>query len=117
MKDTRSTEEIFESHLKLRLEGKVEEDIRTNYAEDVTLITWSRTYHGHDGVRQSAAELASYIPNGNYTYKKKVVEGNIAYLIWTGESKDKEVNDGTDTFLISEGKIQVQTIYYDVDHK
>ncbi len=117
MQSTRSPQEVFESHLELRLDGKIEQDISTNYDENVILITWSKTYHQHEGVRKSAEELESYIPKGNYTYKKKVVEGNIAYLIWTGESKDKVVHHGTDTFLIKNGKIQVQTIYYAVENK
>ena len=31
----RSAEEVFEDHLRLRVAGSLEEDLRRNYAEDV----------------------------------------------------------------------------------
>lgn len=107
----RTVENIFESHLKLRQEGKLEEDLKTNYAKDVIIITRVGTYHGHDGIRETASHLKRYIPKAQYSYQKKVVERNAAYLIWQAESEECFVDHGTDTFFTEEGEIKVQTIY------
>lgn len=64
----RKTTEVFEDHLSKRLQGDVEGDIATNYAEGVVLLTGTGVYKGHDGVRQSAAELSDYVGEATFTY-------------------------------------------------
>jgi hypothetical protein len=57
MSATRSTVEVFEDHLALRLAGEVERDIQRNYAEDVVLITLDGIFRGHNGVRHCCGIL------------------------------------------------------------
>lgn len=105
---------VFESHLALRLANDVEGDIAQNYSQDVVLMTCTGTFHGHDGVRASARELAGYLPEAKFTYVLRMVEGDVAYLVWTGQSAKGTVRDGVDTFVVREGKIVAQTIHYTV---
>lgn len=50
----RLTEEVFEDHLRLRIENRLEEDLARNYAEDVVLLTVNSNACGHDAIRMSA---------------------------------------------------------------
>lgn len=111
----RSTEEVFDSHLRLREAHDLEADIAANYAEDVVLLTLTGVFRGHDGVRASAAELHKDFPEGRYVYRLRMVDGDVAFLVWSGRSPVGTVRDGADTFVIRDGRIVVQTIHYTVD--
>ena len=78
-------------------------------------MTCTGVYRGHDGVRESAAELHRYFPRGGFTYALQVVEGDVAFMVWTGHSPAAEVKDGADTFANRGGKIVAQTIHFTVD--
>jgi hypothetical protein len=109
----RSTREVFESHLRLRQEGKLEDDLALNYAHDVVQLTGaSGVRRGHDGVRAGAQELRELLPQARYTYVRREVEGEVAFLVWDAESDAGRVRGGCDTFLIRDGLIVVQTIQY-----
>src|SRR5690606_8718267 len=104
-------------HLRLRAEGKVEEDIARNYHPSALLLSLTAARHGHDGVRESAAELDRDIPNARFAYDEVKVNGSVAMLVWSGTSADRSVNDGTDSFVVEEGRITVQTIHYHVTQR
>jgi hypothetical protein len=42
------------------------------------------------------------------------VSGEVGYLAWRAESDGSRVEYGADTFLIRDGLIQAQTLYYRV---
>ncbi len=113
----RSPREVFEEHLRLAQEGKVEEDIKRNIAEDIVLLTNYGTFHGHKGVREAAKLLEKQLPGGTYSYKLKLCHGKMCFLQWTGDSEESYIPDGADSYLIEEGKIKVQTIFYTVHNK
>jgi hypothetical protein len=110
----RAPADVFESHLALRKVHDLDGDIATNYAEDVVLMTLTGVFRGHTGVRACAAELHRYLPEGDYEYVLRMVEGEVAFLVWTGKSRAGEVHDGADTFLIRDGRIVAQTIHFTV---
>lgn len=110
----RSADEVFEDHLKLAQEGKLEEDIKRNNAEDIVLLTNYGTFYGHEGVRRAAKLLDKQLPHGKYEYKLKLCHKNICFLHWRGVSEESYIPDGADSFLIENGKIKTQTIYYTV---
>lgn len=94
----RSTIEVFNSHLALRQEHAVEADIRQNYAADVVLLTCTRIYRGHDGVRQSAQILKESFRSGQFKYRTRLVDGEVAFLEWSGQSPVGDIKDGADSF-------------------
>jgi len=110
----RNTEAVFRDHLELRLAGKVEEDVRRNYAEDIVLISAHGIFHGHEGVLACAARLANEIPHACFSYKRQVVVGEIAFLEWTAAGDGVTVEDGVDTFVIRGGRIVAKTVRYTV---
>ena len=110
----RSTEEVFKRHLELRKYGDLETDIAENYSRDVVILCCTGVRRGHDGVRDSAAELEHYLPNAEFEYNVQHSESEFAFLAWTGKSETGEVHDGADSFVIRDGKIVAQTIHYNV---
>ena len=113
----RTPKEVFEDHLRLASEGKVEEDIERNCAKDIVLLTNWGTFRGHSGVRDAAKLLGDQLKGGSYNYKLIQCEDKMCFLTWTVESDSAVIPDGADSFLIEDGKIKVQTIYYSVQEK
>jgi hypothetical protein len=109
---SRSTRDVFEDHLRLRAEGELETDLQRNYAETVVLLTENSNAQGHDALRMSARRLADQLPNSRFEFLSKQVNGPYALLIWRAESDRFDVTGGADSFLIEDGKIQMQTIHY-----
>ncbi len=69
----RSAEEVFQDHLRLRMAGSLEEDLRRNYAEDVVLLTVNSNPHGHDAIRMSARRLREQLPDARYEFLARQV--------------------------------------------
>ncbi len=114
-RDPRSAEEVFEDHLALRLAGRVEEDIERNYAEDIVLVSSAGVEHGHDGVRACARRLREALPGAEYRYERRLVNGEVAFLEWSGRSPSgARTEDGVDTFVIRDGRIVAKTVHYTV---
>ena len=106
--------EVFDDHLRLASEGDLEGDLARNVAHDIVLLTPRGVFHGHPGVRELARQLTDEIPNGEWRYGTRLVEGRIAFLEWTVETGPFRVPDGADSFVIEDGKIRAQTIHYTV---
>jgi hypothetical protein len=109
---TRSTIDVFEDHLKLRAEGDLETDLQRNYSESVVLLTENSNAQGHAAMRMSARRLAEQLPNSRFEFVSKQVNGPYALLIWRAQSDRFNVTSGADSFLIKDGRIQMQTIHY-----
>lgn len=104
---------MLESHLKLRKAGELDVDLGRSYADDVVLLSGGEgVHHGKDGVRLLAGVLRSSLPEGQYTYREVIVEGDYGMLLWTGRSDEVEVHDGADSYVVRDGQIVAQTIHY-----
>lgn len=78
----RSTLEVFEDHLRLRLEGKTEEDIQRNYTDDVILLSKTETEQGKETLRRWADDLSHELPEAKFEFVAKQVNGEYAFLQW-----------------------------------
>jgi hypothetical protein len=112
----RSAEEVFEDHLRLRMTGSLEEDLRRNYAEDVVLLTVNSNARGHDAIRMSARRLREQLPDARYEFLAKQVNGPYVLLIWRGWSSRFNATEGADSFDIRNGKIRLQSIHYRLEN-
>ena len=112
---TRSSQEVFKSHLYFGKYGTVEEDLEKNYSSDLVVLTGWGVFHGYDGMRQLAKLLREQLPDATFEYHTTLVEGEYAFLEWTGTSKKAIVRDGADSFVIRDGRIIAQTIHYTVE--
>lgn len=108
----RDTYQVFKDHLRLRLEGDLETDLRRNYAPDVVLLTVNSNAQGHDAIRISTARLQKQLPNGRFELLTEQVRGDFALLFWRGYSQRFDAIGGVDSFMITDGLIRMQTIHY-----
>ncbi|MGK9264742.1 nuclear transport factor 2 family protein [Sinorhizobium meliloti] len=108
----RSTSEVFDSHLNLRINGDLERDLVENYSEDVVLLTLNSNMSGHEAIRASAARLAEQLPGARFEFMAKQVSGPYALLIWRATSQRYDAVEGADSFVIEAGKIVFQSIHY-----
>lgn len=109
----RSTQQVFDEHLRLRRSGDFETDITRNYAKDVIVMSNFGIFNGHEGVRHSAELLQEQLPKGrHYTFDQCLTDQEIAFEKWDGDSEHFQVDGGIDFFVIREGLIQMQLIYY-----
>lgn len=114
----RSTQEVFDDHLRLRGEGDPETDVARNYADDIIMLSETGIHRGRDGVRAAVAILNRSMPEGTWEYPIRLVEGEYAFLEWTGRARDgREVCDGADSFVVRDGRIVFQTMHYTVHGK
>lgn len=108
----RDTREVFRDHLRLRVAGDLETDLRRNYAPDVVLLTSNSNARGHAAIRVSARRLGRQLPDARFEFLARQVRGPFALLIWRGWSGHFDAVDGVDSFVISGGLIRMQTIHY-----
>jgi hypothetical protein len=109
---TRSAEGVFEDHLRLRMAGRLEEDLRRNYSEDVVLLTVNSNAGGHDAIRMSGRRLREELLDTRYEFLAKRVNGPYVLLIWRSWSSPFNASEGADSFVIWDGKIRFQSIHY-----
>src|SRR3954468_2652062 len=108
----RTTQEVFDDHLRLAAENDLEADLERNVAAGIVMLTGRGIFHGHEGVPELARQLMEEVPSGEWEYQQRLVAGRMAFLEWTVDSGSFRVPDGADSYLIEDGKIQVQTIHY-----
>ncbi len=108
--------EVLHDHLQLAADHRWEEDLARNFAEDCVLLTSYGTFRGRAGLDAKVRLLEEHLPNGRYTYKQILCEGEMGFLEWDGEGNNGAiVRDGADSYLIRDGRIRVMTIHYTVE--
>lgn len=103
----RSSADVLASHLGAFARGL--EALLADYASDACLITPERVYRGHEEIGGFfRAFLDSATPQFWEAFKlhAKVTEGEVAYITW---SSSPAVPLATDTLLVRDGRIVVQT--------
>ena len=106
-----STEEVLARHWRDFKAGDVD-SILADYAPDATVITPQATRKGVGQIGEAFKELfAGIMPPKTSTTKleKEVVEGELAFILWSGSSDKYNIPFATDTFLVRGGKIVRQT--------
>lgn len=103
------TEVTVRNHLEAFLEERGIAAILADYDENACFIGEDRVYRGHREIGAFfEAFIASLPPQGiaRFALRSLRVEGDLAYITWN-------VGDdwplGTDTFLVRDGKIVLQT--------
>jgi ketosteroid isomerase-like protein len=94
--------------------------IMADYAADAILVTAQGTRKGHAEIRGGFMRLFAEIfpPKSSSTkLEKQVVEGELAYIIWSGSSPKFNIPFATDTFVVRDGKIVMQTFAAQMEPK
>ncbi len=83
--------------------------ILADYAPDAVLLTSQGALEGHSGVeaffRQASAALGTF----ELSVTGTVFGGDALLAHWTASSPTGRIDDGIDSFVFVDGRIQVQT--------
>jgi hypothetical protein len=103
---------VFDRHLQLGVAGDFERDLAENYSPDVLLFCEQGLMRGHQAIRESATRLLLQLPQAYFEFDTRIVVEDYAYLVWKARSDRFQVDVGADTFVIRDGLIQMQSIFY-----
>jgi hypothetical protein len=106
--NTQQTEAVLAHHLEAVGQGNLDE-IMADYAADAVLYTPNGPLRGHDEIRPFFASLSENLPKEfweAFTMVRQDVDGEVAYIVWAAGSIAPL---GTDTFIVRQNKILVQT--------
>jgi ketosteroid isomerase-like protein len=106
----RSTKGVIDNHLKCFGEGNLE-GILSDYAPDAVLFTAEAPRRGIDEIRPLFEDMLAEFgkPGAIFRLEHLSVEGDSGYILWTAETADNVYELGTDTFVVRNGKIVVQS--------
>ncbi len=104
------TRKVVQHHLDAFGSGDMKE-MMADYSDESVIITPVGEVRGMAAIQSMFeglfAEFAK--PGASFSLQKFVVEGAVAYILWSAESADNVYEVGTDTFVVEDGKIAVQT--------
>jgi ketosteroid isomerase-like protein len=106
----RSTQDVIDSHLRCFGEGNLN-GILADYAPDAVLFTPQGPLRGVNAIRPLFQALLAEFgkPGAMFSLNHLSVEGDHAYLLWAAETADNVYELGTDTFVVRDGRITVQS--------
>jgi ketosteroid isomerase-like protein len=113
------TEKTLLHHLQAFAAGDVEA-VMADYAADAVLITPDGTLKGYAQIRSVFEQIFTQMfppDSTSLNLVKQVVEGDIAYILWSATSPHYQAPLGTDTFVMRDGKIIAQTFAAQLEAK
>jgi len=116
--DMRSTEEVLTHHLTAFGAGDLEA-IMSDYTEDSIMIIPNAVLEGSANIEPLFVALLEEFskPGMSFEMGATHINDDIAYITWSAETADNIYNMGSDTFVVRDGKIAVQTIALSVTEK
>ena len=113
---TRTPQEVFAHHGRA-FDAQNIDDILTDFAADAGVITPAGLKQGKDGIREAYERLFAELPHAAFDVKKQVFGDDLLFLEWAADAGKSRADDGVDTFVFRDGKIQAQTIHYTLQRK
>jgi ketosteroid isomerase-like protein len=113
-----TTSAVLDRHLKCFRDGDVDA-ILADYASDAVLFVPHGPLKGRDAMRPLFEGLVSEFskPGSSFTLEEQWIDGDHAYILWTGETQDNSYEYATDTFIVRNGKIVAQSFAAKVNPK
>jgi len=105
------TQAVLDHHLAAFGAGDADE-IATDYTDDSVLITPEGVVNGRAAIRATFEQIfAGVFKPGTYEFAMDIthVGGEAAYIVWHAKCAAVDIVFGTDTFVVRDGKIAVQT--------
>jgi len=105
-----STQEVINRYLSSFGEHDLE-GILSDYAPGAVLFTPEGPLKDVDAIKPFFQALLAEFgkPGAAFRLKHQSVEGDYGYILWTAETADNVYGLGTDTFIVQDGKIVVQS--------
>ena len=103
-------EAVINHHLAAFADADIDE-IMKDYNEASQLITPDGALHGRAAIREFFRSIFNIIPRGSaLDIKQKFISDEIIYVAWSCESQFVNIPLGTDSFIINNNKISIQTL-------
>jgi hypothetical protein len=85
--------------------------VLADYSSDAVLFVAGGPLRGPEAIRPLFESLVSEFskPGSSFTMQQRYIEGDHAYILWTGETADNSYDFATDTFFVRDGKIIAQS--------
>jgi ketosteroid isomerase-like protein len=109
----RSTEQVYEHHMKALLGGDFVA-LMADYADDAVLLTMDGANVGKSAIQGFFVNALSAMPNSKLSSTGHSVHGDYVLTTWVGDSDVATVPYGVDTFVIRDDKIRLQTVWFTV---
>jgi len=107
---TDSTDKVWQDHIQAWVNRDLDA-IGAHYDEDSLMIVNNMKFKGPEKIRGVFNYLFKRFDNGSNTIAPAIVDDRTIYIVWNfTPSEEKSAIYGTDTFLVEEGMIRVQTI-------
>ncbi|MEK9966194.1 MAG: nuclear transport factor 2 family protein [Rhodospirillaceae bacterium] len=106
-----TTKAVIEHHLAAFGAADMAE-IMADYSDTSVIVTQGGELRGKQAMQGLFTTLIGEFakPGAKFNLQKFVVEDDIGYIVWDAETADNIYELGTDTFLIRNGKIEIQTL-------
>lgn len=92
--------------------------VMEDYSKSAVLFTPDAVLRGSDEIRSFFEGLIEDFPPGSTVdVAQKVIEDDLAYIVWSGESEKLHIPFATDTLIIRQGRIMRQTFAAQVEAK
>jgi len=114
-----STEAVLTHHMESFGAGDVDEILK-DYTDDTLFITPDGRLTGLDALREAYSGFFSGLfKPGTYEFTMDAMdlEGEVAFIAWHSTNEGADVTLGTDTFIVRDGKIAVQTFVMKVEER
>lgn len=106
----RSTQDVLDHHLASFAASNLEATL-SDYSEDSVLLTADGAIRGLGAIgaffEGAYAEFGQ--PGTKFTMRQMIVEGGCAFIVWEAETSANAYEMATDTFVVRDGRIAVQT--------
>ena len=105
-----STNDILDRHLRSFGEHNLG-GILSDYAPGAVLFTPEGPIKGVHAIKAFFQRLLAEFgkPGATFSLKHRSVEGDYGYILWTAETADNVYELGTDTFVVRDGRIVIQS--------
>lgn len=105
-----STQAVLDNHLQSFGAGNLD-GILSDYAANAILFTPDGALKGPKEIKPLFERMLAEFgkPGASFAMKQMAVDGDYAYIIWSAETADNVYELATDTFVVRDGKIVVQS--------
>jgi ketosteroid isomerase-like protein len=114
-----TTKDVLDHHLEAFAAGDVDEVLK-DFTDDSVLLTADGPLRGLDALRPALSDfLSGLFKPGTYTFEmdRMEVDGDVAFVVWHADCAAARIPLGTDTFVVRDGKIAVQTFAAKIEPK
>lgn len=107
-----TTREVFDHHFKALGKGDLDE-LLSDYTDDSIVIVTEGVVRGRSAIRELfGGYLSTLMKPGTYEFglDKLHVDGEVVFVMWHANCQGADITFASDTFIIRNGKIAVQTV-------